>query len=357
MLTSKLKNPFWATSSRNSFKHVLSGAALVLTFALVGAGCGNSGSTGENTASPSNTSTAETSSSMPTTVTIGYNAAIVQPQPLIGLEGDYARDVPGVKFVGKAFAAGPDVIEALRANVVDIGCAGAWPAMRAFAKDGDVVLLSGCAVGGTQLSVKGDSPFRTVKDLKGKIVGVNQLGSTVETMVRAQLVEAGLKPGTDVRLVAVEPADQADALAKGEVDAIAAPAPWPSFAQKTVGARALLNDKQIFNNGNYLAGSLFTTKRFAEAHPEFIKQFQEANTKITEALNQDTAKGQERVLAAWSKASKKTLDPAVARAAFATIRFTTDVNAQGLQDFADLALKVGVLREKANLTGFVVNPR
>jgi NitT/TauT family transport system substrate-binding protein len=337
---------------------VLWPALVVSSLSLALAGCGNSGSNSENSGSGAvaegNQSAGNgDAASDVTQVTIGYNPTIVQPQPLVGLQdGEYKKRMPGVNFEGKSYDAGPAVLKALRADVVQIACSGPFPAMRAFAKEGDVVLLSGAAKGGTQLMVKGDSPYKSVKDLKGKTIGVNQIGSTVEAMVRYQLLKAGLSPENDVKLVEIKPAEQADALSRGQVEAVAAPAPWPSAVQLS-GGRPLLDWKQIYENGNYLAGSIYTTKKFAETHPEFIRQFVAANAALTADLNRNREAGNARVLAAWSKTTGKTLKPEVAKAAFSTIEFTTEADEAGLQKFADINFQLGILKKKADLKGFV----
>jgi ABC-type nitrate/sulfonate/bicarbonate transport system substrate-binding protein len=200
-----------------------------------------------------------------------------------------------------------------------------------------------------------NSPIKSVADLKGKAIGVNQAGSTVDAMVRYNLVQAGLQPDTDVRILTIAPGDQAAALLSGQVAAVAAPAPWPSQVAVTAKGRPLLDWKQILDGGNYLAGSLYTTKKFAQEHPEFIKKFVAANRALTDELNKDRAKGDKRVLDAWSKVSRKKLSPDVARQAFATIKYTTEAREVDIQRFADLAQKVGLARKKMDMKGFVVN--
>lgn len=322
---------------------------IIILGTLAVAGCGNNGGSTDSTTggNPAPASTALT------TVNIGYNPTIVQPQPLLGVAGEYGRLVPGVAFTGQVYQAGPAVLEALRSGKIDIACSGVYPAMKAYIKEKDIVLLCGAATGGTQLMVPKASPYKTVADLKGKAVGVNQLGSTVDAQLRYNLVQAGLVPDKDVKIIKVEPGDQANALQGGELAAVAAPAPWPSVTATKANARPLLDSKAFFNNGNYLSGSIYTTKKFADAHPDFIKSFIEANAKITERLNKDRVKGDADVYAAWSKVTKKTLPDAVAKDAFSTIIYTSDVDAKALQDFADIANKVGVLKEKADLSGFV----
>lgn len=285
---------------------------------------------------------------------IGYTPTIVLPQPLVGIDGgDYKKLMPDTTFEAKLFGAGSGVVEQLRAGTIDIGCSGPFPAIKAFAKNGDIVLLSGAATGGTELMVAKNGPIKSVKDLKGKIIGVNQPGSTVDSMVRYNLIQAGLSPETDVRIVEVAPGEQAATLKSGDVAAVAAPAPWPSVVGATGNGRPLLDWKKILDNGTYSAGSFYTTKKFADAHPELIKEFLEANKKITDELNADRPKGDQRVLDAWQKVTTKKLDPAIAKVAFSTIKFTLDPDAKGLQRFADIAFETGALKKKADLKGFV----
>ena len=288
---------------------------------------------------------------------IGYLPNIVLPQPLLGLTGgQFEKLVPGVKFTGTAYPAGPAVLEALRAGTIDIAYTGPYPPLNAFLRDRDVVLLAGAATGGTELLVGRNSPIRKVADLKGKVIGVNQLGSTVDVMVRFNLIEAGLVPDKDVRLIEVPPAEQADALKRNEVAAVASPAPWPSFIVKNGNGRALLNWRTIFDGGNYLQGVAFTTAKFARQNPNAVKAFVNAHKTITNNLNKDRTRGDKEVLAAWSAVTKRTLDPKVAQSAFASIKFTNAADLKSFQRLADVTYQAGILREKGSLEGFLYAP-
>ncbi|MDF2441740.1 MAG: sulfonate transport system substrate-binding protein [Abditibacteriota bacterium] len=331
----------------------LAGAAAT----LIVAGCGNNGTSTQNSFTTSSSApagnAAQGSASEIQKITIGYLPNIVMPQPLIGLvDNEFARQVPGVSFASKDYPAGPAVLEALRAGVVDIAYTGPYPPIKAYAKDKDIVLLAGAGSGGTELLVAQSSPIKSVKELKGKIVGVNQLGSTVDALVRYNLIKAGLQPDKDVQLVAVPPAEQAEALKADQVQAVASPAPWPSTVRLS-GGRALLDWKQILDNGNYLQGVVFTTRKFAEANPNFIKQFVTAHRAITDRLNKDRTKGDAQVLAAWSKVTGASLKPDVAKAAFATIIYTNEADQKSLERDMKIAAEVGILRKTGDLTGFV----
>lgn len=295
------------------------------------------------------------------TVRVGYLANIVMPQPLVGIvNGEFEKLVPGVEFTGQDFPAGPAVLEQLRAGAIDIAYTGPYPPLKAFAKNKDVVLLAGAAKGGTALLVRKDSPIRKLADLKGKVVGVNQIGSTVDAMVRYRLLKAGLNPTTaisnpekDVRIIEVAPAEQAAVLQGNEVAAVAAPAPWPSVAVNKGSGRVLLDWRNILDNGNYLSAVAFTTKKFADENPELVAQFVAAHKKITNRLNSNREKGNAEVLAAWSKITGKTLEDEVARGAFGTIEFTSKADLKSLRRDLNILIQVGFSKESADLSGFL----
>ena len=335
------------------FNFKTTGAVVAMIAMATIAGC-SGGATNDAANGGATGASTRDNSAMPKTVTVGYNPTIAQPQLLLGdVEKSYEKAMPGTKFVFKTFAAGPAVVEALRAGVIDIGSSGIYPPLKAYAKDGDIVVLAGAATGGTELVVAKNGAVKTVADLNGKSVGVNQLGSTVDTMVRSVLMDAKLTPDVDVKIIPIPPALQADSLERGEVAAVAAPAPWPSNSITNGDGRALLDSKQILDGGNYLAGSIYATKKFATSNAAFVAKFVAANKKITDALNADRAKGDARVLAAWEKVTQKKLPADVAKIAFGTITYTTEAKTENLQRFADIAFKTGALKRKADLSGFV----
>ncbi|HEX8834721.1 MAG TPA: aliphatic sulfonate ABC transporter substrate-binding protein [Abditibacteriaceae bacterium] len=341
----------------NTKVHTLGKGLFVIAAGLtLAAGCGSGGdnnaaNNAANNATTNNTATTETKNQ---TVRIGFSPNIVLPQPILLQNNEkYSALSKGLTYEFKSYPGGPGVIEALRAGIVDIGYSGVFPPLNAYSKAKDIVLLAGATTGGTELSVAKNSPIKTVKDLKGKTIGVNQLGSTVDAMVRFNLIEAGLNPEKDVRIQPIDPAEQAEALKHGDVQAVAAPAPWPSQVALSGSGRALLNWKQILDNGKYAAGVVFTTKKFAEANPELVEQYLAVHRAVTDKINADRTAGNADVLAAWSKVTKKTLSPEVSKAAFSTIEYGNETDAAGVQRMADLSFKVGISRQKADMSGFI----
>ena len=75
----------------------------------------------------------------------------------------------------------------------------------------------------TSISVRGDRGIKTLADLKGKIVEINEVGSTGSHLGTVKLLlEAGLNPQTDVSFTASDE-NTMSGLVSGEIDALGRP--------------------------------------------------------------------------------------------------------------------------------------
>jgi ABC-type nitrate/sulfonate/bicarbonate transport system substrate-binding protein len=113
-----------------------SACGLGLVLSAVAGGCGNNGASnqGNQGGAPGNAAASGSGageaggSAEAKSIAIGYNPTIAQPQALVGVhDGRYAAAMPGVSVTGQDFAAGPEVVESLRAGKIDIGCSGPFP--------------------------------------------------------------------------------------------------------------------------------------------------------------------------------------------------------------------------------------
>lgn len=69
--------------------------------------------------------------------------------------------------------------------------------------------------------VRKDSNIQTVKDLKGKIVGINNYGGNFDIHLRYLLEQNGLDPNRDVRIAIIPLPAAIESIVKGSVDAVA----------------------------------------------------------------------------------------------------------------------------------------
>ncbi|MGC0413391.1 NitT/TauT family transport system substrate-binding protein [Streptomyces sp. SAI-195] len=123
------------------------------------------------------------------------------------------------------------------------------------------------------LTVKGDSPLRSPKELEGKKVAINTLKNINETAVRASVRKAGGDPD-EVELVELAFDQMPAALDAGRIDA--AMAVEPALATiKSQGGREIASP-MVDVAPKLTVAMYFTSTRYAREHPEVVRKFQDA---------------------------------------------------------------------------------
>jgi len=92
--------------------------------------------------------------------------------------------------------------------------------------------------------VRKDSPIKTVKDLKGKVIGTNAGGSAVDIVMRAMLKKNGLDDKKDVTFVEAAFPNMKAMLLEKKVDLIPAVIPFVFDPQLRAGSRVLYHQNQ-----------------------------------------------------------------------------------------------------------------
>jgi NitT/TauT family transport system substrate-binding protein len=94
----------------------------------------------------------------------------------------------------------------------------------------DIKVIGGLHKGCIKLVVPPNSPIKTAKDLKGKRIGVDEIGGTPMAITSVVLANAGIDPQNGVQWKPY-PLDQLEqAVKKGEIDAFAAWDPYGTLA-------------------------------------------------------------------------------------------------------------------------------
>jgi NitT/TauT family transport system substrate-binding protein len=139
----------------------------------------------------------------------------------------------GIKVEEHIFAKGPDVMQAILAGELDVGATASEAAIQGRANGAPIYVVAGFAKGGARLVARPDGNIKSIKDLKGKKVGVTR-GGIHEVLLVAELAQAGLtasdQPGKDVQLVFLAFADLNQALMGKNLDAIMQSEPQSSQA-------------------------------------------------------------------------------------------------------------------------------
>jgi NitT/TauT family transport system substrate-binding protein len=139
----------------------------------------------------------------------------------------------GIKVEEKIFAKGLDVMQAIIAGELDVGATASEAAISGRANKVPIYVVAGFASGGARLLARPDAGIKTVKDLKGKKVGVTR-GGIQEVLLAAELGQNGITAsdtaGKDVQLVYLSYPDLNQALMGKNVDAIMQTEPQSSQA-------------------------------------------------------------------------------------------------------------------------------
>ena len=133
-----------------------------------------------------------------------------------------------------------------------------------------IVILTGIHLGCFELFAT--DRIRTIRDLKGKTVSVTDLGSGRHIFLAAALGYVGLDPRKDVKFVTYSPAESAQLLAEGKIDA------YQAFAEEVQELRAKKIGRSILNVtldrpwSQYFCCVLAANKEFVRKHPVATKR-------------------------------------------------------------------------------------
>jgi NitT/TauT family transport system substrate-binding protein len=138
-----------------------------------------------------------------------------------------------LKIEEKVFAKGLDIVPAVLAGEIDLSASALDAAIAGRAAGAPIDVVAGFAKGGVRIVGRADLALKSVKDLKGKKVGVAR-GGAQELCLVAELAKAGLtwadKPGKDVQIVYLAYADLNGALLGKNIDAMCQSEPQSSQA-------------------------------------------------------------------------------------------------------------------------------
>ena len=256
----------------------------------------------------------------------------------------------GIKVEWSPFPAGPQLMEAMNANKVDIGSVGETPPIFAQAAGAQLAYIAGrkpSSGEGSAIVVQKDSPIKTVKDLKGKKV-VFQKGSASHYLLLRALAEAGLKY-SDIQAVSLTPAEARDAFIQKKIDAWVAWDPFIAVVQKTANARILRNASRIATQG----GFYMARRSFAVENPEVVRIVLEEVDKLGEwaESNPDEVV---KILAPELKLDPALLTVVVRRRTFRLRPINSSLVAEQ-QRIADLFYKEGVIPKQVAIKESVLS--
>lgn len=331
---------------RFSRRNIASTVGLLATSALVVSALAGCVVTGEDLA----TGPAES-------VTLGYFDNVTHAPALVGIhEGIFEDALAGTAFETQVFNAGPAAIEALSAGAIDAAYIGPSPAINSYlrSKGSSLVVVSGATAGGAALVVR--DGIDTPQDLLGATLATPQLGNTQDVALRSWLADEGFVTNLDgTGDVIISPSENADTLSlfkKGAIDGAWVPEPWVSRLVLEAGGHVLLNEAELWPNGEFPTTLLVVSRAFFEQHPETVEALVAANLTSIEWMSSNVGEVPAVINAVLLADTGKTLSADVLASALENVAFTWNPLADALQTSLTHAVDTGVVRD-GSLQGFV----
>jgi NitT/TauT family transport system substrate-binding protein len=335
---------------------------------LFAAACGSDGdaSSSTDTASTDTASTEgtveggeatapATSSSEPVTLRLGYFPNVTHAPAIIGVENGVFTEALGdnVELEPTTFNAGTEVVEAIFSEALDASFIGPNPAINAYAKsNGEAIrIVSGTTSGGASLVVR--EGIESPADLAGAKIATPSLGNTQDVALRAWLLEQGYETDTSGGGdVSITPQDNADTLAAfqaGALDGAWVPEPWATRLVLEGGGTVLVDEADLWPDGQFVTTHLIVATSFLDEHPDVIRDLIAGLGEAIDIANADPEAAQETVNAGIERITTSRLSPETIAGAWKNLTFTLDPVASSLQGSADDAATVGLL-EPVDLT-------
>ena len=253
----------------------------------------------------------------------------------------------------QTIANGAAITAAVVGGTLDVGVAVPVTLAGAYLRGLPVVMIAAGAlslssVANIRLCVAETSTLRTAKDFEGKTIGINALGVGLELAPFVWLTVHGADR-SKIKLVEIPFTEMGAALERHTIDAAVFTEPAFTLAAKQYRIK-------MFTNANtaiaptYVSSCWFSTREFAQQHPDHIARFVRAIYDAQKWANghQDASA---EILAKYAK-----MDPVLARS-MTRAHYAEALRASEVQPFLDVAAKYGALPAPVSAASLIYQPQ
>lgn len=283
---------------------------------------------------------------------LGYFANVTHAPALVGVgQGRFADALAAAgtpTLTTQVLNAGPSAIEALNAGAIDATFIGPNPAINGFVQsEGESLrVVAGTTSGGAQLVVR--AGIDGVEALRGTELATPQLGNTQDVALRAWLADNGLRSplsgGGDVTITPTENAQTLQLFQDGKIDGAWLPEPWSSRLVLEAGGVVLLDEKDLWPDGEFVTTHLVVSADYLAEHPETVTALVAGLEESIDWIDSHPEEAPAAVNAQLAAAGGKALDETVLDRAFGSLEFSTDPHAGALGTVHQNAVDVGVTK-------------
>ena len=263
--------------------------------------------------------------------------------PIVGLErGIFASNFGNETMIEyQIFDSGPQVIESLFANSIDI------------------VILSGAASGGASFIVHPNSKIESPQDFAGKRIAAPQIGNSQDVSLRNYLAENGLKPyekGGNVVVLNIPNPDIYTLFTKGDIDGAWVPEPWATMLVRDLDGKRLFFEEDLWPDKRFASVLLIGRQEYIEKNPEVIAKWLESHQETADWINENPKDTRAIFNEFILNHLGKRLSDDIIDEALGNLEITTDIIEDSIQTFAKRADSLGYLgRTGYNLDGIFID--
>ena len=321
-------------------------AAALLAIATLAAACGGVAPAAQDGAAASGE----------LTLRLGYFPNVTHATAIVGIEEGFFEESIGadVNLETAPFNSGTEAVEALFSGAIDATFAGPNPAINAWQQShGEAIrIVSGATSGGAFLVVR--EGIDSAEDLRGRTLSSPDLGNTQDVALRSWLKDQGLETTLEGEGdVSIFPQDNAQILQTfraGEIDGAWVPEPWAARLIDEGGGRILVDERELWADGEYVTTHLIVSTALLEEHPDVVKQLLEGVVTANEFVNEKPDDAKVSVNDAIEALTGSRMADETMSTAWSNLHFTLDPIAPSLRESATDAVDVGLL-EPVDLDG------
>lgn len=300
----------------------------------------------------------EKTTEQPKVIRMG-NLPVTHGLPLyVALEKGYFKEA-GLNVEVIQFEAPNQIIDALLQNTIDMGPPSVALGITGVANMKNPGKLKIYAVsGGTKdnpnenILAPADSTIKSIKDLKGKKLGI--LGGTIQwrTITRELLAQHELMMNKDVTIVELAPAMQVPALAAKQIDALLALEPMSTVAREKGAGKIVITApvEKVITDPFYGGAGVITT-RFAAEYPKTAKKAIAVIERAMREINKNPD-GHKRYLKGYTPLPEEII-PKVPIVDFKSCKDLTTQDLEAIQKFYDIFTKHKVVEGTIDITTFL----
>jgi ABC-type taurine transport system substrate-binding protein len=175
-------------------------------------------------------------------------------------------------------------IAGLVEGAVQFAVAGAVPIVNAARAGQDPIIVMSIEAENV-FAIMGAKRITSPEQLRGETIAISGLREQDEMMMRRALKEWGIDPETEVKFdIRGSRGKCWDAIVSGEATAMGATIPQPIMA-RAIGLPVLKDYAELHEP--YQAGSIVTTRRYANANPDVVRKFLGAQLRAVRLFQSD----------------------------------------------------------------------